>query len=57
MIAIASGALLLAHDLYRSLREWRELFRDGGPDGLRLVSAAPRRVPPAQGGVLTFEAK
>src|SRR5262245_33447206 len=41
LFALVSGGLLTAHDLYRSLREWRELFKDGGPDELHLVSARP----------------
>lgn len=32
---------MLVHDLYRSFRGWRELFKDGGPDELHLVSAEP----------------
>ncbi|HEX6585901.1 MAG TPA: hypothetical protein VF052_04060 [Solirubrobacterales bacterium] len=41
LIALLFGGLLLAHDLYRSLREWKELFSGGGPDELHLVSARP----------------
>jgi hypothetical protein len=41
LFALVSGGLLMVHDLYRSLRGWKELFSDGGPDELRLVSARP----------------
>lgn len=41
LIALVFGGLLMAHDLYGSLREWKELFADGGPDELHLVSARP----------------
>jgi hypothetical protein len=40
-IAVVFGGLMMAHDIYRSLRGWRELLRDGGPDELHLVSAEP----------------
>jgi hypothetical protein len=40
-IAVVFGGLMQAHDLYRSLRGWHELMKDGGPDELHLVSAEP----------------
>lgn len=58
LIAVVSGGLLMAHDLYRSLREWKELFSDGGPDELHLVSARPPKgFLLRREATLTFEAR
>lgn len=40
-VAAAAGALHQARELYRSLKEWRELFRDGGPDSMRVKALEP----------------
>lgn len=58
LIAVVSGGLLMAHDLYRSLREWKELFSDRGPDELHLVSARPPKgFLLRREATLTFEAR
>jgi hypothetical protein len=58
LVALAFGGLLMAHDLYRSLRGWKELFSGGGPDELRLVSARPPKgFILRRDAVLTFEAR
>jgi hypothetical protein len=37
-IAVLAGGLLQVRDIYRSLREWKALFSDGGPDTARVVA-------------------
>ena len=37
-IALLAGGLLQVRDIYRSLRQWKALFSDGGPDTARVVA-------------------